>query len=422
LWKFTKYLSRYGWEPIVLTTEKTDTPICDLPIKIEGSKVYTTKYFALNQLFSTVKPHSQPKESCNQRRSLQNIISFLKKLLLRLICIIKPLFTLPFIRMFALEPLAWYKPGLRKGIELIKEYHIDLIFSSYGPSTSHLIASSLQNRTRLPWIAEFRDAWSFNANVLKIEPLRFSEMLWEKCVIKNAIKLVSVSEPIAHELEKIHSKKVSIITNGFDEVDYQDSIPQLPIFTITYTGSIYPKKQNPSSLFKAIAELKNEGILPSNGFEVRYFGRNVASLYSIVEKYNLAQIVKIHGFVSFKESIRRQKESTVLLLLTWNDLESKGVYTAKVFEYLGAYRPILAIGLKGDVIEELLSRTSTGIFASTADEIKSVLITWFSEFSKNGKIVSHFKPKSTIIKQYTRERQAKRLADLFNEVVNNPIS
>ena len=129
----------------------------------------------------------------------------------------------------------------------------------------------------------------------------------------------------------------------------------------------------------------------------------------------MEHMVKIYGLIPFKESIQKQKESTVLLFLGWNDPREKGFYTAKIFEYLGARRPILSIGLEGDVVDELLKETGAGVVVGEVNEIKALLSQWMKEFSQSGKILSHFKPDSAAVYRYTRKQQAAKLAQLLEE-------
>ncbi|MCL5071059.1 MAG: hypothetical protein M1308_09205, partial [Actinobacteria bacterium] len=65
-------------------------------------------------------------------------------------------------------------------------------------------------------------------------------------------------------------------------------------------------------------------------------------------------MIKINKYIPFKESVKIQKESSVLLLLEWNHYLAKDVLTGKIFEYIGAKRPILAIGYKYGAINKII--------------------------------------------------------------------
>jgi len=395
----------------VLTASEVKGYSQDLPVEIDEANILRTPYFTLGSAISY-------KLTGGQRTIYQtpSKSSTWRKAIYKLIRLMEPVYTLPLIRTLTLEPIGWYHHALKNGLEILGKEKFDIIYSSYGPSTSHFIASRLHRQTGIPWVAEFRDLWSLNHYLRKIQPFHFFEKKLEKRVMKHSDVLVTVSESWAKQLEALHSKKVVVIHNGFDEKDYLENVPLTTKFTITYTGNIYRGKQDPSLLFKAIVELEEEGKISPSDFEVRFFGGGtLTSLLPTIRHYGLEQIIKICGLVPFKESIRKQKESTVLLFLGWNDPNEKGFYTAKIFEYLGARRPVLSIGPKGDVVDELLKETGAGAVVSEVNEIKALLSQWMKEFKESGDILSHFKPDSTAVYRYTRKQEAAKLARLLEE-------
>lgn len=410
--KFAKYLPQFGWEPIVLTVNKVKGLPETLPVEIDKARIIRTPYFALAPFIrhglignDNISPHEISSGAGWKYKAYG------------LVRLMKAIYSRPEVSFFINEPWGWYRPALKKGLEIVGKQKIDVIFSSYGPSTSHLVASRLQAKTGIPWVAEFRDPWSLNPYHNNVQPFHFLERQIERKIMKGCSLLITVSESWAREIEALHSKKVITVHNGFDEEDYMEDVPLTSKFTITYTGNIYPGKRDPTPLFKAIAELKEEGKISPSDLEVCFFGSNVIETLSpLVEKYSLLDFVKIYGFVPFSESVEKQKESTVLLLLSWNDPRDKGTLTAKAFEYLGAGRPILAIAFKGGEIDSLLARAGSGIVATEVQEIKEILLEWLDEFKQYGNIFSYYSPKFEIIKQYTRREQARKLAQLLEEV------
>ena len=236
--------------------------------------------------------------------------------------------------------------------------------------------------------------------------------------MKSSSLLIAASEPAAEQLEKLHAKKTVTILNGFDEDDYVEDTPLTSKFTITYTGQIYSQKQDPAILFEALKELQKEGKVSPEVLEVRFFGGDlVAAAIPLIARYGLNELVKAYDRVPFRESIRRQKESSALLMLKWNDPMEKGVYTGKLFEYLGAQRPILAIGaFEDELVDRLISESGTGVLASSTPQIKETLSQWLDEWQKSGKIASHWEPRADVIQRYTRRGQTGKLAQLLEEV------
>ena len=135
---------------------------------------------------------------------------------------------------------------------------------------------------------------------------------------------------------------------------------------------------------------------------------------SISYNMDMEGIINFYGLVPYSESIQKQMESDILLLLEWTDNQTKGVYTGKLFEYLGAGKPILAVGPKGGVVDELLRETGAGVLVYNHNETKSVLKEWIALFRQRGFIPYY--GRGEIISKYSRRSQAKILAELFDNL------
>lgn len=411
--KFAKYLPEFGWEPIVLTVNDIRGLTQTLPTEINETNVIRTPYFNLSGLFArrVSQKHNIPlsatKVQKGKKRSLE----------LRLLDLGKPIYTLPVIEQIIFDPMGWYSYAVRAALEIIRNNEIKMIFSTFGPSVPHLIASRIHKKTNIPWVAEFRDPWSFNEYGRQTQPFIFFERQWEKQTLKNCDLLISVSELLAKKLEFLHSKKTIVIANGFDEDDYKEQVPITTKFTITYTGNVYTGKRDPSPLFQALKELHKKGIISPEDIEVRFFGQNInETIPALIEKYDIKAFVKIYGFVPFRESIKRQRESTILLILSWNDPRDSGTMTGKIYEYIGAGRPILAVAFKGGEIDSLLQKTGCGIVVNEVNEIKNILMKWLGDFKNNGKVITCYHPHTNIITNYSRKNQAQKLAQIFDEL------
>jgi len=382
--KLAKYLPQFGWEPVVLTIANGINLPQTLAVEMDETKIVRVPHFYLGRSITRIRP-------------------------------LGVLYELPIIGTLLSEPIGWYFHAVKEGLKILNKENIDVIFSSSLPKTSHFIASRLHQKTKTPWVAEYRDLW-VNSYNNRNHLYNFFERKLEKVVMKGCDLLITVSESTVKELEAVHSKRVETIHNGFDEEDYLEDVPLTSKFTLTYTGGIYAGKRDPTPLFQAVAELSKEGKISPEDFEVRFYGgSSVGNLQPIIESYHLKKIVKIYGFVSFKESTKRQKESTALLLLEWNNPLARHNYSGKIFEYLGAHRPILAIAYKTGAIDRLLQETGAGILANEVKAIKDVLSRWLEEWHKSGKITSYWSPNLNTINKYTRKKQAGKLAQLLEE-------
>jgi len=417
--KFAKYLPEYGWNPTILTIGKVEGLPSTTSLEISESSVVRTRFMALDYML----PYQTASDESNHNKGISHSLG-LRGSTHGLIQTPRLIYTLLRRQILPFEMIGWYPYAIKEGLRLMSKCHFNVIFSSSSPNVSHIIASYLNQKTGIPWVAEFRDLWALNHYTRKHQPFRFIEERYEKHVMRDSNSLITVSEPWAKSIDRLHSKPVEVIHNGFDKEDYAITVPLRPKFTISYTGNIYRGKQDTIPLLQAIKSLQEDGNIHASNFELRFFGGNVIREISpTVDRYKLHDLVKVHGFVPLEESVKRQKESAALLLLGWNDPSEKGVYPGKIFEYLGAHRPILALGLKDEMVNKLLEKSGMGVMLSKPSEIKSLINRWFNEFKTNGDLISYNKPNMPFIESFTRRKQTEKLAKLFDEISQgNPLN
>ncbi len=106
-----------------------------------------------------------------------------------------------------------------------------------------------------------------------------------------------------------------------------------------------------------------------------------------------------------------QQKSQVLLLVEANTNVASYIIPGKLFEYLNANRPIVAIGPKHSDIQTILKETNTGMYFNYEDKnaLKTHLLHLFGEYKKDTLSVS---PKN--INLYSRKSCTQQLAELLN--------
>lgn len=411
--KFSKYLPEFGWESLVLTPNGLEDT--SLSTDLYSSPMYRGDRIKQSKHISKRALRSYWKSSGAEKNDASVVMREIKE---KLMSGVRRISSLPIVRLVLRDNLRWILPAVFIGRDAINKHEVDVIFSSYAPASSHIVASMIHKMTGVPWVADFRDLWSNSTYVEKIEPLSSIEESFEKMIICGSTTLTTISDPLAEDLNGLHGKEVVAITNGFDVADYSREISPAQKFTITYTGEIYAGKRNPTPLFEAISRLRTEKKISPENFEVRFFGSSVQrAIGPLLDAYGLQELVKTSGRIPLAESIDRQMESTVLLLLSWNDPRERGVLTGKVFEYLGAKRPILAVGLRGGTLDRLLTASGSGIMMNDSQEIADILSIWLDEFYNLGEIRTYFLPRAEFIEQFTRREKARELAKVLDDAL-----
>jgi len=398
-----KYLPEFGWQPIIMT------PPC---LKEKGSELrvvetpYRDALGPWKRLLGIRPGEDDVRKQVKERIGIGSRKSPVDSILTVGGAIIN----------YPDAEKGWKPFAVSEGGRLLQEENISAIISSSSPVTSHLVARELKARYKIPWVADFRDLWSQNHNYSYGPLRRLIDRRLELKTLAAADALVTVSQPWAEQLETLHKgKSAHTITHGFDPEEVNDPPAKLTAkFTITYTGTVY-SKYDPSKLFAALKDLISQGTLNPDEMEVRFYGTKTEWLDKKIEQYGLSSTVKQHGLVSQKAAFDKQRESQLLLILKWEDTQERGSYSGKIFQYLGAKRPILATGGSNDVVSELLEETGAGVSAPTVEGVKSTLKELYREYKLQGRVCS--KGDDIKVNKYSNRETAKKLSEILSSIV-----
>lgn len=306
--------------------------------------------------------------------------------------------------------------SVSKHLKRIMSTGFDVVMSSSPAPSSHIIASRIKSQYNLPWVADFRDTWTQNP-VYPYPAFRkkFEERL-ERRTMSGADLILTVSEDYAKSLEALHGKQVQVISNGYTVEAPQASPENLTRdFSITYTGNIYPGKQDPSRFFKALRLALNSGEIDPTDLRVRFYGKKLAWLAEQSRVAGVEEVVHYYGTISREETYQRQQESQLLLFFGWEDMFNRGLSHLKFYEYLGARRPILACGGYGeDSYARILASTGAGVHSRKTEQIRDEIINYYREFKHKGFIANNVDLRS--IRRYSYRDKADSLARLLGEL------
>ena len=400
-----KYLPEFGWEAIILTARLPGSPapefrVIETPYK--DTLGFGKRLLGLDSEQNVMTQVAQLKKKLHIR-SEKSALDFL-------------LAAWGEITAYPDPQKGWRPFAVRAGDDFLQQEPVNALISTSSPVTSHIVAKGLKDKHGIPWVADFRDLWTQN-HYYPYSPLRRAiESRLELRTLHKADALVTVSEPASAKLGTLHKgKSIYVIGNGFDPVEVNSPCADLADkFAITYTGNLYPGKQSPEPLFAALRDLIAQGIMDANDVEVRFYGAEAGWIDKQAERHGLRDIVKQFGLVPRDVALNKQRESQLLLLLKWNAPKEQQAYSAKIFEYMAARRPILAIGGSNDVLSELLDDTEAGFFGSTVEEIKGILGESYQEYRNSGKVTYY--GEEDRINRYSQREMAQKFALVLAEV------
>jgi hypothetical protein len=397
-----KYLPQFGWEVMVLTPRLQGT-------RRQSNSIVETEYRDVLEDWKA-RFHLDPKRGLHEEFGLPQAK--------------KPGVTLVHTRALDLAKYLLSYPDSTKGwtpfalaaVQDIRRQNleIDAIVTTSPPISSHLIGREAKNILGCPWIADLRDLWTQNLGERTSNLLQIG---LEKRTLRQADGLVTVSDPWASRLEQRYpEKKIWSITNGFDPDDFDSPPPPLTEeFSITYTGELYAGQRDPTLLFEVLSDLIKDGTIPANELRVRFYGRIEPWLPAVIKKFGLTEVVTLNGPTPRMEAVSHQRESQILLLLPWSNPKETGHHSAKLFEYLAAARPILAIGGARGVITETLEAADAGRHAISKAQVREFLLTAYADYKTKGYVP--YSGKKQAVEEYGHPNMARRFAQVLDSVV-----
>lgn len=306
----------------------------------------------------------------------------------------------------------WIPYAVHAGERFIREHDVDLIYASGMPTVSLCVGALLHYRTGVPWIAEYRDAWTTNFWAWRPRGWQQAEEAIERLVVRSASAIIGLSRPLADDLARLHGRPVEVVTNGFDPADYAERPPLTPHLTISHTGGLAPWRRV-APFMEAVTTLLHQGLMPAD-VRLRYWGRNPEYFSAAAEHVGLAPHVELHAEVAPSVASRCQQESTILLLVESVAPEARLMTTAKLFDYLAAGRPILAFAPRGGAADAILRETGAGVVVESAQEATAVLRRWLMAY-RRGDLTLGLQPDPAAIARYAWPQLVHSLVGLFEQ-------
>ncbi|MBE7639027.1 glycosyl transferase family 1 [Salegentibacter sp. BLCTC] len=407
--KFVKYLRDFGVEPVVFIPENPNYPMLDASFEAEipeGITILKKPIFEPYQL-AGIFAKNQTETISKGIIAAEENQSLLQKSLL----FIRGNLFIPDARKF------WVKPSVKFLKTYLKEQKIKKIITTGPPHSLHLTGLELKKALKLQWIADFRDPWTQIGYHKKLRLTKKSaqkHIELEQEVLNTANHIITTSFTTKAEFAEKTPKPISVITNGFDatEKDLKNTGKLDEKFSISHIGSLLSER-NPLNLWQAIAELCKENSRFAEDLELKLAGTLSEEVIASIKSEGLGEKLKVLGYVDHSQAINLQQESRLLLLIEINSKETRGIIPGKLFEYLMAQRPILAIGPKEWDVERILNATDSGAYFqySEKEKLKSIILAHYSKY-KNGD--TNFV--SGNIQQYQRKHLTQQLANLIKSV------
>jgi len=269
--------------------------------------------------------------------------------------------------------LTWVPFAARVARALHRQRPFDCIVTTSAYESTHLVALLL-GRRRPAWVADFRDGWTFHP-WREPFPTRLQERLdrrLETRVVRSAERTTVVERPVGEDFHRRLGIDAVHVPNGWDaelERDVRESeLPGLPSdrILLVHTGRMLGGwGRSPRTLLRALVRLRGEQPELASRLLLVLAGRPDREEQELIDSYPLGGLIHRVGHLSRGGAMALQRRADALVLLTAPDLVWE--LPGKVFEYIGARRPILALA-DGNEAARVVRETGTGIAVPPGDE------------------------------------------------------
>ncbi len=293
----------------------------------------------------------------------------------------------------------------------MKKNPVDWIITTGPPHSVHLIGKKLKEKSSIKWLADFRDPWTdidyFHQLPLTKKSLKRHKFL-EQSVLSQA-NLISVVGNSMYKKFASSNSNCTVITNGFDEDGSEENSVLDSLFTLTHIGMLNADR-NPTIFWEVLRDITDENAEFASKVKINLIGKIANEVKESIREYGIEKYISYTNYIPHNSVLKHQKKSQVLLLFINQVPHAEGIITGKVFEYLQAKRPILALAPVDGDLATILNKTKAGT-VNAFDDYSSLKKTILSHY--NSYLENNLKVDTQDISMYHRKNLTRQLAELL---------
>jgi glycosyltransferase involved in cell wall biosynthesis len=318
--------------------------------------------------------------------------------------------------------ISWRFAGIATGLRIIRDWQPQAIWSTFPIATAHVIGDALQRRSGLPWIADFRDPMAQEGYPVDPRVWRSYQRIEERAIRRARYGIFTT--PSAARMYRNRypdaAERIVVLENGYDEESFSgigDATRTLAPLnagarTLLHAGLVYPSERDPTQLFAALRRLVDSGRLRHGTLKVRFRASgHEPFLRGLIRTHRLDDWVELLPPVPYRAALDEMVRADGLLLLQAANCNEQ--IPAKIYEYIRAGRPILALtdpqGDTAAVVRDAGLNTIARL--DSEDEIADLLVR-FVDAERTGPLPL---PHADYVARASRRGRAQSLAKLLDE-------
>lgn len=323
--------------------------------------------------------------------------------------------------------VSWCLGGTWTGLGMVRRFRPRVIWSTYPIATAHLLGLILHRLTGMPWVADFRD--SMTEDGYPGNPRQWKVYRWiEQQTVKHCSRAVFTTpgavRMYADRYPETPASRWVLIPNGYDEENFAraEASPEYAQaiagtsgqIVLLHSGVLYPSERDPTQFFAALAKLKKTGQIVPGQVRVILRATGHDDLHGrLIAENGLEDFVFLEPSIGYEAALTEML--TVDGLLVFQAANCNHQIPAKLYEYLRARRPILALTDPAGDTAQVMFDAGLHSVAPLDDEqaIVEKLIVFIEDIRRNrGEIAS-----DSAITQHSRQARTQLLAKVLDDII-----
>jgi glycosyltransferase involved in cell wall biosynthesis len=316
--------------------------------------------------------------------------------------------------------VGWCLGAIPAGLRLARRARCRVIWSTYPIASAHLIGLVLSRLTGLPWIADLRDPMIDDA--YPTDPWMRRAAAWiERQTVRHCVRAVCTTPGAVRSYRarypELPAERFQLIENGYDEEEFAHAVPAPREgdgpFVLLHSGIVYPSERDPQPVFTALGRLRREGGIGPGNFKLLLRAPvHEALLADLAREHGIGDLVEIAPALPYRAALAEMLAADGLLVLQAANCNAQ--VPAKLYEYLRAARPVLALtDAAGDTAA--LMRAAAIDTVAPLDDAEAIAraLPRFLELAQSGRAPL---AAAAFVQAQARRSRTARLAALLDEV------
>ncbi|HTW91105.1 MAG TPA: glycosyltransferase [bacterium] len=328
--KLCKFLPEAGWKPLILTVKPVayyhyDPRLLD---DLKSSRIYRTESVDPNRLLNLIRTKAKKLAPAMSHRlgAGPRRLNYL---------------------LFPDSKVGWLPFGSVAGRHIVDREKPAAIFASAPPYTALLLGVRLKAHAHVPLALDFRDPWPAGF-ALPPRHQRTALRRLRRYLVGHSDLVLAVN----HGTARAVGPRCELLENGFDPTDFEVEPAKLDGFSVVHVGNLWQNQAEVASLVAAL-RARPEAKLYLAGRVDRETQR----------RFEHDPQVRLLGVLPHKEACALMKGAGALLYIG-KPAQPVGI---KLYEYLGATRPIVVWGEGSEEAARLVTEAGAGVACGIDD-------------------------------------------------------